>query len=149
MKVTHHPNGFLKVVLKEEPDGSQLRLHAWDVPGEDSDIHQHRADFTSRVVEGFMLEEIYGYEDCEDGNCERLTADCRTDSAGRYHVDVKITVPCRVRVIRTERHGAGETYFRDARDLHKAIAVKVPLITIVSFGPVYQQVHDIIRERKQ
>ena len=38
MKVISHPNGFLRITFSNEADGSQDRLHVWDVSGyEDGD----------------------------------------------------------------------------------------------------------------
>ena len=147
MKVTIHPNGFLKVVIADLPDGGADRLHVWDQPHTDSDIHQHRADFTSTVVRGLLVEEIYDWVPDPDGDHDWMRVNCWTDDAGEYHVDVHETVRCRVAVARTEIHRAGKTYKRDAHDLHKAIAVEVPLVTMPVFGPVYNQVHTMIRKR--
>jgi len=147
MKVTSHPNGFLKVVVWERDDGSSHRIHAWDEAGGDSDIHQHRADFSSVVVEGEMAEEIYGFADEKNGGWDHLEANCWQDGGGGYHVDIESSVHCRPVLLRTEIHRAGETFDRPAVDLHRVIAVKVPLVTVVTFGPAYQQVHTILRRR--
>lgn len=150
MKVLDHPHGFLKIVLREKPDGSSYRIHVWDELERDRrDIHQHRGDFTSEVIEGSMAEEIYDYEDCADGGYVRLFTECRQDDSGAYHIDDTAVSRCRVRLVRTEQHKAGETYFRGARDLHRVIAVTVPLITLVTCGPTYQEVHTILRARQE
>lgn len=148
VRVQDHPNGFLKLVLTEDPDGSATRLHLWDTAGGDSDIHQHRGDFASTVLRGVLTEKIYGYEDDPRGDHDRMLVNCWTDGNGTYHVDEeRPRVRCRVKVIRTEIHRASETYYRDARDLHRAFASSVPLVTLVRFGPSYQQVHTMIRTR--
>lgn len=149
MKIIQHPNGFLKVTIWEEDDGSSLRLHAWDdhVPG-DLDIHQHRADIiTSTVLEGSMNEEIWGYDADPGGEWERLRADCWADDQGNYHVDEHDPrIRCKPHVIQLLTHKAGETYDRPATDLHRIFPVKLPLVTLVRFGPVYQRVHTVIRK---
>ena len=151
MKVTSHPNGFLKVVFDEGDDGSSLRLHAWDthVP-DDLDIHQHRADFTSTVLEGSMNEELWRYVDDPDGGWDRMTVNCWTDSEGRYHVDEATPrVRCRVEVAALLTHKKGQTYGRPATDLHRVFPVRLPLVTLVEFGPVYRRVHTMIRKREE
>lgn len=151
MKIIQHPNGFLKVTIREEADGSSLRLHAWEdhIP-DDLDIHQHRADFTSTVLEGSMNEEIWEYRDDPGGTHERLTADCWTqgdEDGDIYRVDEKAPrVRCRIEPVSLLTHKAGETYHRPATDLHRVFPVKLPLVTLVRFGPVYHRVHTIIRD---
>jgi hypothetical protein len=148
MKVTSHPNGFLRVTFSEEADGSEDRLHVWDVSGyEDGDIHQHGADFTSTIVEGEMMEELYAAVDDEDGDYERWTVDCWTDDEGNYHVDESAPrVRCRAVLKEVLAHYPGETYERPASDLHKVIAAKVPLITRGSTGPKYLRGHRMLRK---
>jgi hypothetical protein len=149
MKVVQNPNGFLVVTISENSDGSAHRLHVWDKPGGDSDIHQHRADFTSTIIEGEMTEEIYVYEDDPEGDWDRLQANCWSEPSGEYHVDVESRARCTVRIDRIETAGPGVIYDRNASELHRVIAVQLPLVTMVDFGPVYQQVHTIIRKRTE
>jgi hypothetical protein len=147
MKVTNHPNGFLRVTFSEEADGSEDRLHVWGTAGyEDGDIHQHGADFTSTIFQGVMKEELYAAIPDEDGDYERWTVDCWTDDKGAYHVDESAPrVRCRVLLKEVLEHHPGETYERPASDLHRVIAVKVPLITRGSTGPRYVRGHSMLR----
>jgi hypothetical protein len=148
MKVISHPNGFLRVTFSSEADGSQERLHVWDVSGyEDGDIHQHGSDFTSTIIEGVMMEVLYEVVDDEDGDYERWTVDCRVDDAGNYHVDeFAPRVRCRAVLKEELMHNPGETYVRTATYLHKVIAIKVPLITRSSVGPKYLHGHSMLRK---
>jgi hypothetical protein len=148
MKITSHPNGFLRVTFSGGANGSEDRLHVWDVPGyEDGDIHQHGADFTSKIVEGVMVEQLYAAVDDEEGDYERWTVNCWTDHEGNYHVDESAPrVKCRALLKEELTHNPGETYERPASDLHKVIAVKVPLITRGSTGPKYRKTHTMLRK---
>jgi hypothetical protein len=58
-----HNNGFLKVVLRDYPDGSALRLHVWMNPEEESDIHSHRWPFMSRVLSGQVEQALFSVTD--------------------------------------------------------------------------------------
>jgi len=148
LKLISHPNGFLRVTLSFEADGSQDRLHIWDVCGyEDGDIHQHGSDFSSTIIDGVMMEELYVAVDDEDGDYERWTVDCRVDPEGNYHVDESAPrVRCRALLKEVLMHHPGETYERTASDLHKVTAVKVPLITRNKVGPKYLQGHSMLRK---
>lgn len=148
MKVTSHPNGFLRVTFSEEADGVHDRLHVWGTPGyEDGDIHQHGSDFTSTIIEGVMREELFEAVDDENGDYERWTVDCWTDDEGAYHVDESAPrVRCRVVLREVVEHFPGETYHRPASDLHKVIALKVPLITRGTTGPKHRWGHSMLRK---
>lgn len=147
MKVIQHPLGFLKVIIWEE-EQSALRFHAWDDHlAADIDIHQHRASFTSTVLEGSMNEELWAYTDDPAGGWDRLTVHCSQDG-DVYHVDEKApSVRCRVQVKELFTHKAGETYHRPATDLHRVLPVRLPLVTLVRVGPVCNEVHTILRKR--
>jgi hypothetical protein len=150
VKVDPHPLGFTKAEAWKKPDGSTLRVHVWDdhLP-DDIDIHQHRADFTSTVITGSMNEELWRYVDDPDGGWEHALVDCGADEAGRYHVDPRSPwTRCRIEPVQLLTHKAGETYHRDCRDLHRVLPVRLPLVTLVETGPVVQQVHTLIRKRK-
>lgn len=148
MKITSHPNGFLKVIAWEEADGSSLRLHAWEeyVP-DTTDIHMHRGDFTSHVLEGSMDEEIWTYIDDPAGEWERMQVRCWTDENGTYHVDEHSPrIRCRAEIKELLTRKAGDTYYRPAKDLHRIFPVKLPLVTMVRFGKTYQDIHTLIRK---
>lgn len=149
VKVTQHPNGFLKVVIADEADGSSLRFHAWDDHVPDTiDIHQHRGDIEySTVLEGSMNEELWTYADDPGGEWERMQVRCWTDEQGNYHVDEHSPrVRCRPEIAELLTHKAGETYCRPATDLHRVFPVKLPLVTLVRFGKAYNEIHTMIRK---
>jgi hypothetical protein len=58
-----HPNGFLKLVLDDDPRDGQLRLHVWPAVSLDHDIHGHSWDYESLVVAGAVREQVYRESD--------------------------------------------------------------------------------------
>lgn len=150
MKITQHPNGFLRVEFFKNDTGESDRLHVWDTPGlmDGADIHQHEADFISTIVSGVMQEDLYGYTEDPDGTWERWSVVCYTDDEGKYHVDAgdeKIRVTPVLK--ETLLHYAGETYKRPAADFHLVTAVEVPLITRGTTGAAYMRRHFFLREK--
>lgn len=149
MRIYQNPAGFSVVVLHDGGDAFQERIHAWGEHLPDTgDIHQHRADFTSTVLEGFINEEIWAYRDDPAGEWERLTVNCAGDDGqGGYRVEVFDRTPCSVKIREVLTHRAGTTYKRDAADLHRVFPVQLPVVTRVTAGPVRNRVHTIVRKR--
>lgn len=152
MKVTRHPNGFLRVEFFKYATGESDRLHIWDTPGlmEGGDIHQHEADFSSYIVAGVMQEDIYAYQEDPAGEWERWSVVCYTDDRGTYHVDDE---PLKVRatpvLLQNITRHAGEVYNRPASDFHLVTALETPLITRSITGPATQRRHYFLRKRNQ
>jgi|SRR5277367_514944 len=136
-KISRHPNGFTKITVRETPSGSSERIHIWVDSGyHDSDIHQHRADFTSTIITGAMNEELYRYHDSVNGEYERAEVIC-TSTDDAYCVNLThVPVRCDVELINSITRTAGDHYTRSSADLHRIVAVQVPLITHVSFNEI-------------
>jgi len=145
MRIYQNPNGFAVVELWKADDGSCERIHAWGDHVADADIHQHRSDFVSTVLEGFFNEEIWTHQDDPDGEWERMTVDCVNDG-DEYRVDVLDRTRCTVEIKEVLVHRQGTTYERSATDLHRVFPVKLPLVTRVNFGLVTNRVHMMIRK---
>lgn len=148
MKITQHPNGFLRAQLWKLPTGESERIHIWEEQGwEDGDIHQHSYDFTSTILAGVMQEQLFTYREDPAGEWERCLVACYTDPAGQYRVDFG---PERVRVtpVLTETliHKAGETYERPKADFHLVTVLEAPLITRSTTGPVDTLWHYFLRK---
>lgn len=144
MRIHQNPNGFAVVTLYEA-EGFSERIHAWGDHVADSDIHQHRRDYVSTVLEGFFNEEIWTYEDDPDGDWERMTVDCLNNEE-TYKVKVFETVRCRVKIAEVLVHREGSTYERKATDLHRVFPVQCPVVTRCTFGPVTNRIHTMIRK---
>ncbi len=55
-----HENGFLKIVLKERSERSYgCRLHKWKSGYSDSDIHNHRWNMSSLILNGLIYADNY------------------------------------------------------------------------------------------
>lgn len=146
MRVHQNPNGFAVVTLYEA-EGFSERIHAWGDHVGDPDIHQHRADFVSTVMEGFFNEEIWTYEDDPEGEWMRMTVDCiNNDENGEYKIKVLDQARCSVEIAEVLVHRQGSTYERKATDLHRVFPVKCPVVTRVNFGPATNRVHTMIRK---
>lgn len=147
MRIHENPNGFTVVTLYDGGDLFQDRIHAWGDHVTEPDIHQHRAGFVSTVLEGLFNEEVWTYEDDPEGEWMRMTADCiNNDENDEYKVRVLDQARCRVEIAEVLVHRQGSTYERKATDLHRVFPVKCPVVTRVSFGPVTNRVHTIIRK---
>lgn len=146
MRIYENPNGFAVVVLHEEEDGSAERIHAWGDHVAGGDIHQHRGDYTADVLEGFMNEEIWTYRDDPSGGWMRMTVDCKGSKGGEYKVEILEEVRCSVEIAEVLVHRQGSSYERKATDLHRIFPVKLPVVTRVNFGPVYNRIHTMIRK---
>jgi hypothetical protein len=141
MKVMQHANGFLKLVVSEYPDGtSRERVHIWDAPFTDANIHSHRWDFTSSVLAGSLRNEVYEYEDDPDGDQFR-----HDWQGGGPAGDGTFTyvARCRARLVDARTYRAGDVYEQDARLLHKAV-VDGSAVTMVETSPVRCPVTTVI-----
>lgn len=50
-----HPNGFVKIILKKNNDGSYFRLHYWlNELALDQNYHDHGWNFTSKIINGVL-----------------------------------------------------------------------------------------------
>lgn len=129
-KTYRHQLGFMKVVLMSKPNGGSLRLHVWDQPeGIPEDIHSHCASFISRVVRGSLVE-----------NAFELTPG-ETHAYFRYHFDADRGHSCAtrdgltgVRLKKVHPLGTGETYVKQALELHSVSEVELGTITVSAWA---------------
>lgn len=145
VRTYENPNGFTVVTLYDGGDHFQERIHAWGDHVAEPDIHQHRADFVSTVLEGFFNEEVWTYEDDPEGQWMRMTVDCISGEDG-YRVDVLDKTRCSVEIKEVLVHRQGTSYERSATDLHRVFPVGLPVVTRVNLGPVTNRIHTIIRK---
>lgn len=51
--------GFLKIVLIEGKEGWKIRLHVWEQKEEKEHPHNHKWDFYSKIIKGYLRQEMY------------------------------------------------------------------------------------------
>jgi hypothetical protein len=125
-----HPNGFIKICVAMKPGEWTTRLHFWNQPEEESDIHSHRWDFASRILIGSLRARTYEVSSEAAGQtsfyCRRTPKDGYVfDDAG----------PCATRIQHEDSYRQGMSYFQDHRLLHTVETVgPTPIITAVVQG---------------
>ncbi len=90
-----HTFGFSKLVLMEKPGAYKVRLHAWPQGGRESDIHDHRWNFGSRVLRGGYRFEEYVIRPGEGWHCYRYRP-----TAGAAHFGLEGLGTCDVACVR-------------------------------------------------
>ncbi|MFF4346041.1 hypothetical protein [Streptomyces sp. NPDC001530] len=127
-----HPNGFYKMkLLSAGADSWALRIHVWDGPVAQSDVHDHRWDFSSYIVSGELLESQFSLD--RDAGSTPVFALAKRASSGEY----RYTPDGVGRLSETSRtrRAAGESYTLDHRVLHRADpADGYPVVTAVLQG---------------
>ncbi|MFF1766655.1 hypothetical protein [Streptomyces sp. NPDC058249] len=126
-----HPNGFYKMkLLSPGVDSWALRVHVWDRPVAQSDVHDHRWDFASYIVSGELLEAQFAL-DRDAGSTPVFELAKNTSGQYRYTPDGV----GRIRETSRTRRAAGESYTLDHRVLHRADpSAGYPVITAVLQG---------------
>jgi hypothetical protein len=149
-----HQNSFVKIVLVESlAPMFKLRLHVWrngSVGPKDSDIHNHRWDFASRVLAGRFVNRIFA----EPSGAENNQGACLM----RWHRYLprasKDTFVLRylsmrpVAEIETRPLEAGTIYWMAAGELHRLDTVGSDLhASLVLQGSVVRAETDVYSER--
>jgi hypothetical protein len=122
-----HALGFQKVVLRELPNGVQLRLHIWnsDVNRLPEDIHDHRYSFVSHVISGSLTNKLYVSDVTGKSYFEYRDYSLPSDNCWsfRWHAEVGVDL------LSADVHTAGSTYLVTSDALH---TVEVPFGTMAS-----------------
>jgi hypothetical protein len=146
-----HDNGFYKVPLISDPDERfSIRLHVWKraaLPSdtEDVDVHNHRWDFATKVLQGAYVSRTY--RDSAVGKqvskqrcwSSAGSSDYRVESEGAGHVELL------EEVIR----GVGSVYVLRSRVLHQVVPVEVPTVTMMVRGKSLRAWSDVRSVRVQ
>jgi hypothetical protein len=110
-----HPNGFTKIRLAAPPGRNwAIRIHRWDLPFDQGDVHNHRWDFVSRVISGRIHEGQYYETVAPAGDWRRRT--CSRDSRGDYILGVDEA--CELEQIEIDSYEMGDSYIRKHERLH-------------------------------
>jgi hypothetical protein len=129
-----HPNGFIKLVLDENPSDGELRLHIWPTPSVDDDIHSHAWYYQSIVLAGELREDTYRESASDEGQVVWQHSYPRVG-----HRRFMLTDPVRVRLVQAapqvllranHRHGGHPNH------IHRFYALATPAVTMLRVGPV-------------
>ena len=126
-----HPNGFVKIRLRSLPNGTILRLHLWPDHTNIGDIHSHRWDFASLIVDGSLLDMQYA----SIAGSSQQSYRCYPNARARKYSFVAAD-PIDVHLVTDDLHHQGSFYSQPMHRLHFATAGSgFPATTIVLQGP--------------
>ena len=129
-----HPNGFKKIPLGLHlPSNARLFIHVWTDNFTDTDIHNHRWHFASRVIHGALINRIYELEGNYGPSSSELIS-CRytpaTDGT-TYELRPAYDAPVAAiqgTIVKLDRMGA---YSQRAEVFHRATSTK-DTVTLMS-----------------
>ncbi|MGF6417056.1 hypothetical protein ABH900_000517 [Stenotrophomonas sp. AN71] len=120
-----HPLGFIKIVLPPLHQGLIYRLHYWPPSSSFAeDVHSHRSDFASRVVDGKLVVNRY---ELVAGNSSSLIS---YQSMPSGEVSARFVGTTDVREISSKIYEHGGAYFCSRDELHRVIVSDGGAVTI-------------------
>ena len=129
-----HGNGFLKVVLLDR--GYKLRLHIWFAGQScEENIHDHRWSFSSLVLSGALVSEIWLDE--QTGHCFE---EYQYHAATKQQAPFKISTGAKfLKLDHVQTNTAGDSYVMPKGKLHRIINPGHQLVaTIMCSAPTEQ-----------
>ncbi len=122
-----HVLGFDKLLLLHGAPLFMLRVHFWHgrTAAAPEDIHNHRCAIASAVVRGRVRMECY--EPATDGVPAVAYRETIDGPGGAWQL--RRIGDARLRLLRSERFGAGRSYGLDARTLHRVVSEQ-PTVTL-------------------
>jgi hypothetical protein len=131
-----HANNFNKIPLCSSPtSGITVVLHLWrdqlSPVGMDSDVHDHRWDFCSRILVGTLRNKLY--EVAEDGEEHQAWAYSSSGSGSDYGL-METAGTVRIQLSSAALFRAGSSYYQRGHLLHTAAPLVLPTITVVARG---------------
>jgi hypothetical protein len=131
-----HPNGFAKLVLADDPETGQVRLHVWpDVPNDD-DVHGHAWTYESTIVAGELTEIVY-----QESPGEGLPMWRRSyGQVGHRRFAFGEPTPVRIAEDGGQRvRGVGDVSGGWPGHIHRFFASDAPAVTLLRVGPVVRE----------
>ncbi len=126
-----HAFGFAKLVLLEQPGAFKLRLHDWPRGADESDIHDHRWSFGSKVLRGGYHFEEYALARGDAWHCYRYLP-----TRGRGHFELEGLGTRDVQLMRRGRVSEGAVYCLGSQTPHRVRAhASEPTLSLVLQGP--------------
>jgi len=138
-----HPNGFAKLVLEDDHDQGQLRLHVWPVLPDEDDIHGHAWRYESVVVGGELTEITYRVG--HDGTGQQMW---RHAYGQVGHRRFTLTDAAPVHLVESGPpvvFGPGAASGGTPGHIHRFYASKAPAVTMLRVGPVLAASSDVYR----
>jgi hypothetical protein len=138
--------GFLKIVLTDNDNDSwKIRLHAWK-PNKKEFPHNHKWDFFSKVMSGYLHQDIYSTAKRYDKNAIQYRV-CEPVSLMPILEDGELPCPCRdsyeiaekkscsinyanLKIVSQDNIGVGESYFMPNDLIHTIVPGKNSLTLI-------------------
>ena len=131
-----HKNGFRKVVLAKEA-GFALRFHFYLVDDGDENIHDHRwKKMHSLVLNGELTAEYF--QAVEDGG-DIYQSHIYSKTGNGIGYNVEHTGAQGLAKIARIVHSSGEYYSMNSTEMHKIVASKDPVSTLVLTEPVPEE----------
>lgn len=126
-RATRHPNGFTKVRI-QLPDGrGAVRFHQWGAPVGSEDVHNHRWNFVSHVLNGALRTDAF--EILEGRDFDKYL--CR--SVDDVH-KLRLTGTCSTRRISQKFYAQGDAYFQAHDAFHLALPVARETLSMIVCG---------------
>jgi len=125
-----HQLGFVKIPLIDDGVNGCLRLHVWDeVSLKKEDIHSHCADFTSRVLNGLLIENLFSLK---EGATHSLFRYRRNEKTQRF--DISSEGVAEALKEDSRKIELGQTYERYAGQIHNVEYAAPGTITLSAWG---------------
>ena len=132
-----HPNGFLKLRLRQLTDGTIIRVHRWreaplikTLAQSQLDIHTHRWKFKSYVADGHLRIQEF-VEQADIGEIYKKY-ECLPNNSGSY--TLRSLGNSRLMLSNNYQISTGESYVTDLETLHMVVPNKFGATTVIHQG---------------
>ncbi len=145
-----HSNGFDKIVLVDNfNDGCKLRLHVWwpysDAGGylsQESDIHNHRWDFMSKV----MLGTLHVKEFVVSSSGVNMSEYRYVSPGTKNNIELSYIGKARVKMVAASKLKVPALYLQKNNTLHQVVADRKKMVaTLVVQGPVLKNYTNVYK----
>jgi hypothetical protein len=138
-----HPNGFAKLVLADDPQRGQVRLHVWpDLPNDD-DIHGHAWDYESTTVAGELTEVTYRESSPREGR--PMWRHSYSQVGHRRFAFVDATPVCIAEHGLRRVYEVGDASGGSPDHIHRFFPTMAPAATLLRVGPVDRRSSNVYR----
>jgi hypothetical protein len=136
-----HYNNFDKIVLGENGSSqTKLVLHKWLSPSNQPEIHNHRWNFVSYVVQGELESHAFAVDPKGDIAVPKFEY---KSPSGDQEYTLRQVGEQRLRRDSIRRHERGTFYFQPYQELHRAVSLQPETITLIVQGSVLSESTDV------